>query len=150
MDDVKARSEPEPHVAALLANILSLIRQAFRQEDWSGLRPCHVRLLSALPEAGLSITLLAERLGMTKQGCGQFVSALDGSGRVQVVADSTDRRARVVRRTALGDRTVQAVENRIQRIEQDWSSGVGEHHYAAFRRVMAELAAPAPGPGSGP
>lgn len=134
MNDVK------PHVVALLGETLDLVRTTFRQEHWSDLRPSHFRLLSALPSPGLSITELADRLGMTKQGCGQLVTALADSGHVVVATDPTDRRVRVVRRTAQGDATVRGFEDRVARMEQSWADQVGARRYATFRRVMAELA----------
>lgn len=138
MDYVKAAAPA--HVVALLGETLDLIRTTLRQEQWSDLRPSHFRLLSALPAPGLSITELAERLGVTKQGCGQLVTALADSGHVAVASDPVDRRVRVVRRTAQGDETVRAFEDRIARLEQSWSDRVGARRYATFRRVMTELA----------
>lgn len=138
MDDVK--SAASPHVVALLGETLELIRTKFRQENWSDLRPSHFRLLSALPAPGLSITELADRLGMTKQGCGQFVTVLAESGHVTVTPDPADRRVRIVRRTVRGDETVHDFENRVARMEQSWADRVGARRYATFRRVMEELA----------
>lgn len=139
MDGVKGVAAP--HVAVLLADTLDLIRQTFRSEDWLNLRTSHFRLLSAVPDDGLSITELAERLGMTKQGCGQLVTTLDVSGHLVVAVDGSDRRLRIVRRTGLGDLMVTAVEDRIEQIEQGWASQVGPQRYATFRQVMAELVA---------
>ena len=63
-------------------------------------------MLFSVPAEGVSITELAERVGMTKQGCGQFVSQLTDEGYLTQAADPRDRRARVVRRTAAGRRMV--------------------------------------------
>lgn len=142
MDEVKGISENfTPHAAVLMGQAMQHIRATFAAEDWGGLRQSHFRLLSCVPAAGVSITDLAELLAMTKQGCGQFVSFLSDSGHLTVAENPDDRRARVVQRTPLGDRTVQAVNERIYRIEQEWAELVGPRRYATFRRVLLELTA---------
>ncbi len=138
---VSVKTDDSAHVAILLGKTFNLIRDGFRGEDWGGLRQSHFRLMSVLPEDGTSITELAERLGMTKQGCGQFVTALADSGHVEVKTDPADRRVRVVRRTARGDATLRSVNERIQRLEREWADQVGARRYATFRRVMEELTA---------
>lgn len=142
MDEVKGIPENfSPHAAMLMGLAMGRIRATFSAEDWNGLRQSHFRLLSSVPAAGISITELAELLGMTKQGCGQFVAFLSDSGHLTVAENPDDRRARVVELTGLGDRTVHAVNERIYQIEQEWSALVGPRRYASFRRVLVELTA---------
>lgn len=129
----------EPHFAELAGELMNVIRQTFAAEDWQGLRQSHFRLLSFVPPEGISVTDLAVRLGMTKQGCGQFVQQLTGSGHLEVRADPDDRRVRLVARTPLGDETLRAVQARILRIERGWARRVGRERYAAFRAVLREL-----------
>jgi len=109
-------------------------------EEWGGLRQSHFRVISSVPPEGISVTELAERVGMTKQGCGQFVTTLVGSGHLKVEEDRADRRVRRVRRTPKGNRTIASVTDRILAIEDDWASRVGERRYRTFRRVLEELA----------
>jgi DNA-binding MarR family transcriptional regulator len=143
MDLVKPISPAfSPHVAILIGELMTQIRAVFEAEDWQGLRQSHFRLLSMIPELGVSITDLGELLGMTKQGCGQFVAFLAESGYLLVAENPDDRRARIVQRTVLGDKTVQAVNERIYRIEQEWAALVGPRRYATFRRVLVDLVGP--------
>jgi DNA-binding MarR family transcriptional regulator len=128
------------HVAVLAGRLMAEIREVFAREDWDGLRQSHFRLLSLVPPDGISVTELAERLGMTKQAAGQFVTQLEGTGHLESQADPADRRLRVVTRTALGDRTNKAVSARIRRIERAWARRVGEDRYAQFREVLTEIA----------
>lgn len=140
MDGVKGiPANFSPHAAVLMGSAMEQIRATFAAEDWNGLRQSHFRLLTSVPAQGISITDLAELLRMTKQGCGQFVASLTESGYLIATENPTDRRARIVRRTALGDRTVLAVNERIFRIEQNWAQLVGQRRYATFRRVLLEL-----------
>lgn len=135
----------EPHVALLMGQLFREVSDTFAAEDWSGLRQSHFRVLAAVPADGLTITDLAGRLVMTKQGCGQLVASLAASGHLVVEPGEHDRRVRLVRRTPLGDATSTAVTARIHRLEDDWATRVGAERYAAFRRVLEELAGPAPG-----
>jgi DNA-binding MarR family transcriptional regulator len=137
MTAVKAR---DPHAAILLAQLLSRIRMIFDDARWDGLRTSHFRVLSAIPADGVTITELADRLGMTKQAGGQFVTFLAGGGYVDVGSDPADRRIRVVRRTRRGDTVVAAAERQIAVIEDEWTALVGPRRYATFRAVMAEIA----------
>jgi DNA-binding MarR family transcriptional regulator len=129
----------EPHFAVLAGKLMQEIRDTFAAEDWGGLRQSHFRLLSNVPRDGISITELGERLGMTKQASGQFVTQLIGTGHLEARNDPHDGRVRVVVRTALGDRTVKATNARILRIERKWAKVVGPARYAEFRQVLKEL-----------
>jgi DNA-binding MarR family transcriptional regulator len=122
-----------------MGRLMQNVRDTFAAEDWDGLRQSHFRLLHHVPREGISITDLADRLGMTKQASGQFVSYLVGTGHLEVRSDSSDRRVRVVVRTPLGGRTVKAVNARIGRIERQWSKHVGAERYAEFRGVLEAL-----------
>ena len=146
MTRVKAAPPPrvpehvDLHVAVLAGKLMAEIREVFAREDWGGLRQSHFRLLSLVPPEGITVTELAERLGMTKQAAGQFVTQLEGTGHLETQVDPADRRLRVVARTALGDRTDKAVTARIRRIERAWARRVGEDRYALFRDVLTEIA----------
>jgi DNA-binding MarR family transcriptional regulator len=145
MTSVKALSAPavpaagEPHVAVLVGVLMQEIRDRFAAEDWGPLRQSHFRLLSNVPREGIRITDLGERLRMTKQASGQFVSALVDTGHLEVCPDPHDARVRVVVRTALGDETVKAFNARILRMERKWAKAVGPERYAEFRRVLQDL-----------
>lgn len=140
MTSVKWPCADEVHAPLLMGLLFRQVGEAFAQEDWAGLRQSHFRVLSAVPSEGLSVTDLAGRLGMTKQGCGQFVTQLTSSGHLEVVDDPDDRRVRRVGRTDLGDRTVRAVTARMLAIEEAWAETVGERRYQTFREVLEELA----------
>ncbi len=124
----------------LMGLLLNKVRAAFAGEDWGGLRQSHFRVMTCVPAAGISITDLGERVGMTKQGCGQFVSHLVDTGHLKVERDPDDRRTRIVKRTALGNRTVKRVSARILRVERAWAARVGDENYQTFRHVLDQLA----------
>ena len=139
MTFVKEIPEDEQHVLMYLGTLLEQVRDAFDGEEWGGLRQSHFRVLSCVPADGISVTELAHRVRMSKQGCGQFVTQLVASGHLVTEEDPTDRRLRVVRRTRLGDRTSRAVAARVREVEQGWEAAVGPRRYRTFRAVVDAL-----------
>jgi DNA-binding MarR family transcriptional regulator len=132
--------DDEVHVSLLMGLLFQQVHQAFDGEDWGGLRQSHFRVVASVPAEGVNVTELAERVRMTKQGVGQFVTHLVGTGHLAESQDPTDRRVRLVTRTDRGDRLVASVRDRNLRIEQDWAQQVGESRYREFRAVLEHLA----------
>src|ERR1044071_8977335 len=92
-----------PHVANLLGLVFARLRNeivAGVQPPFAELRVSHYRLLDMIPPDGARITDLAAHAGMTKQGLGQHVDYLQERGYAESVRLETDRRVRLVRRTA--------------------------------------------------
>lgn len=147
-----------PHLAALMDGVWRAFRRELgermdaelrRQAAATGtqLRPSHLRLLSLTPPAGMRVTDLAARAGMTKQALGEFVATLGGAGLVEVTTDERDRRVRLVRLTPAGRRLRARVEAAIAGTERHWRDQVGPARWATFREVLAEIGRD---PGSGP
>jgi DNA-binding MarR family transcriptional regulator len=132
--------EDAVHAPMLMGLVLRRIQLAFAAEDWKGLRQSHFRVISSVPPGGISITELGDRVGMSKQGCGQFVTQLTESGHLRVQRDPGDGRTRIVRRTPLGTRTVRRVTARNLELEREWAARVGPERYETFRGVLEELA----------
>ena len=103
------------------------------------LRRSHLRLLSLTPPAGLRVTDLASRAGMTKQALGEFVAALQEAGLVEVAVDDRDRRVRLVRPTPAGRRLQAVIEAAFAEIERGWRERVGAERWAAFREALATV-----------
>ena len=139
MSSVKSFPREELHAALLMGLLLRDVSEVFGSENWDGLRQSHFRVISAVPAEGISVTDLGERVGMTKQGCGQFVAGLVESGHLFVERDPADGRVRLVRRTPRGERTTAAVTARMLELEDAWAAQVGERRYRTFRRVLDEL-----------
>jgi DNA-binding MarR family transcriptional regulator len=140
MTSVKGYPEDELHATLLMGLLFREVRKVFAAEDWSGLRQSHFRVISSVPPEGISVTDLGERLGMSKQGCGQFVTSLVESGHLRVEQGASDRRVRWVRRTPKGNRTLTRVTARMLEVENEWAQRVGERRYRTFRKVLEELA----------
>jgi len=126
----------------LMAGLFGRIRAELSDGTLGDLRMSHVRVLAAIPPEGINVTELARRAGMTKQGCGQFVTYLSGTGHVSTAPDPADGRVRLVHRSVTGDRVMDRVYAALDRIEREFAAEVGPRRFATFKQVMAELSRP--------
>lgn len=136
-------SEPfgaEPHLLVLMGSVMDRFRQRILSEDFGGLRASHFRVLANVPVEGISITELAQRLRMTKQGCGQFVTKMVDIGVVEVLPDPSDRRTKRVLRTPAGQAVNDRFEQFVTDTERELAQRVGVRRYATFRAVLHESA----------
>lgn len=90
--------------------------------DLARLTASQFRLLDQLAPDGDRVTDVALRDRITKQALGQLADL----GYVDIVEDPTDRRARVIRRTAHGEHARRAVRSATTMVEDQWRSEVGE------------------------
>jgi DNA-binding MarR family transcriptional regulator len=130
---------PDPHVAQLMAQLFVRIK---RESDAAGssLRGSQLRVLQQLADGGRAITELAERVGMTKQGCGQFVRQLAALGLVDVAPAPSDARVRRVELTDRGRRELDRALAILADLEAGYAAEVGPRRYATFKRVLGEIA----------
>src|SRR3712207_1554591 len=94
------------HVMLALGNLMAESREHLLAQAGSELRPSHHRVIGHVPPEGITVTELAARVGMTKQGIGQFVQQLTDSGHLRSTAHPEDRRVRVITRTRKGEASV--------------------------------------------
>ena len=163
MTSVKGRAPaPDQDVPPHFAVLMDAAWRAFRRElgdrmdpevrrqaaaTGTQLRPSQMRLLSLTPLAGMRVTDLAARVGMTKQALGEFVATLQDGGLVEVTVDERDRRVRLVRLTPAGRRLRERIEAAITDTERHWRDQVGDARWATFHGVLAEIGRD---PGDGP
>jgi DNA-binding MarR family transcriptional regulator len=133
----------------LLGEVLGATRVVFLEQEWGGLRPSHLRVVSSVPDAGCTVTELAALVGMTKQGCGQFVTTLVASGHLAEARAATDRRVRLVSRTPAGDAALVRTAELMASLEDHWRDLVGARRYATFRSVLEQLSAEPAGSAGG-
>jgi DNA-binding MarR family transcriptional regulator len=130
----------EHHVLVALGNLMPESRELVLARGEPGLRASHHRVIGNVPPEGITQTELADRVGMTKQGIGQFVTQLAESGHLRVEAKPGDRRVRLVHRTAKGDASVRGLSRLLDQLEETWSQRVGEARYREFRQTLEEIA----------
>ncbi len=124
----------------MLGVLFEEARQLVLRDGEDGLRPSQLRVIDSVPrEGGITVTELAERVGMTKQGIGQFVTQLAQDGYLVTESDPDDRRVRIVRRTRLGHEATLRLAGVLRGLEQDWADRVGKQRYRDFRVVLDEI-----------
>jgi DNA-binding MarR family transcriptional regulator len=127
-------------VAYLLNRAIRRMRaDAGTPPELPDLSPAQARILDVIPADGCRIIDLAGELRVSKQGLGQLVTQLATGGFLVIDGDASDRRAKVVRRTAEGDRVVRGVRDLLDGVEARWRDEIGAERYAIFREVLAEL-----------
>ena len=117
----------------LMAGLFGRIRAELSDGTMGDLRMSHVRVLAAVPGDGVNVTELARSAGMTKQGCGQFVTHLAGTGHLRTSPDPADGRVRLVFRTPAGDRFM---TRRLRRSRADRGRVRSRGRRAAVRHVQ--------------
>src|SRR6476646_3367803 len=131
----------ERHLIKVLGLLFEQARQVILGDGPDGLRPSQFRVIDAVPpDRGITVSELAERVGMTKQGIGQFVTQLTQAGYLVTEASAEDRRMRIVRRTRLGSETTQRLAGSLRELEHQWAARVGQRRYREFRAVLDEIA----------
>lgn len=139
---VDAMPFEERHLMLYLGLVMEQARDlmlASRTKDH--LRPSQFRVIAMVPyNRGINITELADRVGMTKQAIGQFVTTLVGSGHLVTEEDPQDRRLRIVRRTRRGDEVTQELAHMLDALEHRWAEQVGMERYAQFRQTLEQIA----------
>ncbi len=99
----------------------------------------HTALLPYLNPKGTSVTLLAERAGMTKQSMRQLVIELENQGYIQRVPDPTDRRVTLVLFTEEGMRFVADANVVKQEMEAEYLTILGRDRLEALKHSLISL-----------
>ncbi|MSP70886.1 MAG: MarR family transcriptional regulator [Myxococcales bacterium] len=105
----------------------------------SGLRTAHTMLLPHIDAEGTRPSVLAGRLGVTKQAVGQLVDELVEMGFLERVHDPADARARLVRFSKRGRKSVSTGLDVLEAMEAELSEKIGEKRMIELRRALAAL-----------
>ncbi|NLG47107.1 MarR family winged helix-turn-helix transcriptional regulator [Gordonia sp. (in: high G+C Gram-positive bacteria)] len=134
----------ELEIVVALQALRRRLLDGYDETDFDGLRVSQLRVIHCVAHGGVSVTELADRLAMSKQACGQFVTELVATGHLSTRVSTDDRRLKVVDRTAAGERLVKAQHQHFLEVEAGLAAEVGPARYRTFRDVLDELAFGAP------
>jgi len=142
---IPVRSGPErsPNIVLLLReafvalNDLVIVRLAERGHD--AVRPAHAAVFQYLDDTGTTVSVLAQRARMTKQGMAQLVHHLEDHGYIARTADPGDRRAKLVIPTDRGLEVFAIAQEIVPEIEDLVSSIIGADHKATMRDDLAAI-----------
>ena len=99
-------------------------------------RPPHGFVLRALAGGGLTLTALAERLGVTKQAALKVVDDMEARGLVARVPSPADRRAKLLTLTPRGEAARAAALQTSAAIERELREDLGDDAVDAARAVL--------------
>ena len=99
-------------------------------------RPPHGFVLRALAGGGLTLTALAERLGVTKQAALKVVDDMEARGLVARVPSPEDRRAKLLTLTPRGEAARAAALQTSAAIERELREDLGDDAVDAARAVL--------------
>ncbi len=117
-------------------------RETYGALDAAGfgdIRPAHSPVFRHIEQQGSRIVSLAAAADMTKQSMAYLVGSLEETGYVEIKADPSDGRARLVRLTAKGARLRRHLEDRSRAFEQRLTDVMGERKVTALRDLVAEV-----------
>jgi DNA-binding MarR family transcriptional regulator len=131
--------------AARLVNEQALARIAAKGGT---LRAAHTGLFPHITAEGVRLTMLAEKLGVTKQAIGPLVDDLEREGVIERVDDPEDRRAKRIRWTRKGQRAILQGLDVLSALESDLAREVGKQRLAELattcERIIQALEPAAP------
>jgi DNA-binding MarR family transcriptional regulator len=94
-------------------------------------------LLSNIDLAGSTVTVAADRAGITKQAMGRLATELEGAGYIRVRSDPKDARARVLQLTKPGKQLMLDSLEVMADLERRYARSVGRDRLAAVLRGLA-------------
>ncbi len=103
--------------------------------------PAQARVFQRVAPGGSRVTDLAEQAGVTKQTAGFLVDQLERAGYVERAPDPADGRARLVRITERGERSVAAAAKIVAEVEAEWTTHLGARRMDQLRRILTDLRA---------
>jgi DNA-binding MarR family transcriptional regulator len=101
-----------------------------------GMRAPYGFVIRALHDSPLTLTALAERLGVTKQAAIKVVDEMEARGFVERAPHARDRRAKVIGLTPRGAAVRRAARAESARMEAELRDELGDDDVAALRRTL--------------
>ena len=134
----------KPRLGALLQATQLAWRQAVREALSQRNAPAlgaGLDLLAQLSLSGISQSLLAERLGMSKQAVQQSIDQLEKLGLVRRDPDPVDKRAKYVVLTEAGLYALEAHRDAERDVERQWEKLLGKKTVQRLRKALRKTGA---------
>lgn len=95
------------------------------------------RLMGTVPEDGIRLTDLADRLGVAKQSCAQMVDDLVARGFLEKRPDPSDGRAKLIAFGPEGVASLEIAWSALREVEDQMAEAVGREGVEQLRRLLA-------------
>jgi DNA-binding MarR family transcriptional regulator len=144
------RELPEWKGAQRPANLAVLMREAFvalnaralarlAERGHTAVRAAHGAVFQYLDDTGTTVSVLAERAQMTKQGMAELVRYLEAHGYVHRVPDPSDRRAKLVVPTEAGRDVLAIAQDLVPELERQVANLIGAERVGALRADLEAI-----------
>jgi len=111
--------------------------EGLHARGYTDLRSTHTTLLSNIDLAGSTVTVAADRAGITKQAMGRLATELEDAGYIRVQSDPKDARARVLQLTKTGKQLMLDSLEVMAELERRYARSVGRNRLAAVLQGLA-------------
>jgi DNA-binding MarR family transcriptional regulator len=111
--------------------------EGLHARGYADLRSTHTTLLSNIDLAGSTVTVAADRAGITKQAMGRLASELEAAGYIRVRSDPKDARVRVLHLTKTGKQLMLDSLEVMAELERRYAGSVGRDRLAAILHGLA-------------
>lgn len=111
--------------------------EGLNERGYANLRSTHTTLLSNIDLAGSTVTVAAERAGITKQAMGRLATELETAGYIRVQGDPKDARARILKLTKTGRKLMLDSLEVMAELEQRYARSIGRDRLAAILGGLA-------------
>jgi len=137
---IRQREPSDPDLAILVVaatrGVVDRLQEAMRVAGLAEMRPPFGFVIRALAETGLTLTELAERLGVTKQAAIKVVDEMEANGFVERRPAPRDRRSKILALTERGRDVRRTALATSHRIEDELRADLGDADVDAARRVL--------------
>jgi DNA-binding MarR family transcriptional regulator len=113
--------------------------EGLHRRGYDDLRSTHTTLLSNIDLAGSTVTVAAERAGITKQAMGRLADELEAAGYIRVESDSRDARARILTLTRSGRQLMLDSLEVMAELQQRYARTIGRERLASMLRGLSEF-----------
>ena len=115
------------------------IFEELKDRGFGDLREGHQAIFIHIEDEGSTLTELAAKAKLSKQALHQLVNDLEARGYVERVPSPDDGRAKLIRTTDKGERSIETAWSAIAQIEREWTAVLGAAKMHAFREMLAAL-----------
>src|SRR5580692_1916772 len=99
--------------------------EGLQVRGYADLRSTHTTLLSNMDLSGSTVTVAADRAGITKQAMGRLATELEAAGYIRVEADPKDARVRILQLTKTGKKLMLDSLEVMAELESRYARSVG-------------------------
>lgn len=129
-------------LSAALHRFEGRVLECIAEDGYAQTRRPHVNLTRHLDLEGTRITELARRAGMTNAAMTELIDQCEALGLVERLADTADKRARVVFFTEFGLMWLDAFGRAVRRATSEMAQDIGREELAVLLAGLMRYAAP--------